>query len=78
MDEQRDRFIRQVKTMVKYWSLQPNITPEKVADGVAYSIMTLIDGSGSSTGYSLCPLDANGNELDDIGQNLHEYYSASK
>jgi hypothetical protein len=42
--EMQEIFIEQVRGIAKYWAELPNREPKERCDGVAFSILTLIDG----------------------------------
>lgn len=44
-DEARDEFLDSVRNIAKYWAEQPNQSPQERCDGVAFSILSMIDGS---------------------------------
>ena len=42
--EMRDRFLAQVRQLVRYWANEPGLTPQRRCDGTAFSILALLDG----------------------------------
>lgn len=40
----RAKFMRDVQEIVKYWTEEPDIKMEVRVEGVAFSILTMIDG----------------------------------
>jgi len=57
----RDEFIGSIKNLVSYWSTVENISDREKCDGVAFSILTLMDGCSDMCGIDLvlrpCPED---------------------
>ena len=49
-EEVRDTLMRRIKSCAKEWASYPDKTPQEIADGVAFSILAILDGC--STG---CP-----------------------
>jgi hypothetical protein len=45
IEECRDMFMKQVATIAAYWARQPDMTPHERCTGVAFSILSMIDGS---------------------------------
>jgi hypothetical protein len=44
-EEVREIFLSQVRTMCKYWAELPDKTPRERCDGLAFSILSTIDGA---------------------------------
>jgi hypothetical protein len=44
-EELRGRVLDHVRLMVEYWATLPNLDTRSRCDGVAFSILTMIDGS---------------------------------
>jgi len=79
-EELQKQFVDQVGVLVKYW-VGLGKSPEETADGVAFSIMNMLDGnSGGIPPYAVCPIDEQGKvDTDcDIAGYLHELYSSRK
>lgn len=54
--EVREEFLAHVRRMAKYWASQPNSTAQERCDGLAFSILTAIDGcSAGLPAFSLVP-----------------------
>jgi hypothetical protein len=53
--EMQEEFLKQVKSLVKYWDSQ-DMSSEQKLDGLAFSILTIIDGDTLLPAYSLIPL----------------------
>ena len=43
-EEVRDEFLATVHMLAHYWSIQPDKTPREMCDGLAFSILGLLDG----------------------------------
>ena len=43
-EEVRDEFLDTVHMLAHYWSIQPDKTPREMCDGLAFSILGLLDG----------------------------------
>lgn len=70
-------IVNHVKGIVKYWASLEGKTDYEKCDGVAFSILTLLDGySGGMPPYEVRPLDEEGNAGEDIAGSLHEQYSS--
>lgn len=54
-EEVRERFLAHVRTMAKYWDGVPNQTPSDKLDGLAFSIMVLLDGGTGLPGFKVIP-----------------------
>jgi hypothetical protein len=55
-EEIRKEFLCYIKNSVDYWDQIPNLTPKAKLDGVAHSILTMLDGmSNSICGFELIP-----------------------
>lgn len=52
-EEVRGRFIAQVQLLVDYWARQPEMTTLERCEGVAFSIMNVIDGTSPLPGFDL-------------------------
>lgn len=70
-------FLEHIKHgIVEYWSNLPDKSDSEKCDGVAFSILTLLDGySGGMPAYEVKPLDEDGNASEDISGSLHEQYA---
>jgi len=73
-EEIRKQFLRHVRTCVKYWSEQPNMSDKEKCAGTAFSILVGIDGeAGDMNGFALRQFDDEGEvEGEDIAGCLHE------
>lgn len=78
-EELQKQFIDQVAVMVKYW-VGLGYSAEETADGVAFSIMNILDGNSGTPPYAMYPIDEHGNvDTDcDIAGYLHELYANKK
>lgn len=47
-DEACDQLLDQIRGLARYWAAQPDKTPQERCDGLAFSILTLIDGQTTS------------------------------
>ena len=45
--EMRERFLEQARILAGYWAGLRDKTPQEVADGVAFSILNVIDGTSA-------------------------------
>ncbi|MFE0619738.1 hypothetical protein [Bacillus altitudinis] len=73
----KTEFVEHVKGIVEYWSQQQGKTDYEKCDGVAFSILNLLDGySGGMPPYEVRPVDEDGKAGEDIGGSLHEAYSS--
>lgn len=52
-EEVKDEFLSHIRSLVEYWSKLPDISNKHRCDGVAFSILTLIDGSASMPAIDL-------------------------
>lgn len=67
----RDDFLQSVRTIVEYWSKVAK-TPEKSAQGTAFSIMCLLDGvSDNPYGYNVVD-NLTGQRITVGGKELHD------
>ncbi|MCM3783688.1 hypothetical protein M3231_11955 [Neobacillus mesonae] len=71
-------FLEHIKHgIVEYWSKLPDKSDIEKCEGVAFSILTLLDGySGGMPAFEVKPLDEKGIAGEDIAGSLHEQYSA--
>jgi len=53
-EEIRNEFLAEVKNVVNYWANQPG-DKYNTADGVAFSILGLLDGCGLMPGFVVAP-----------------------
>ena len=75
--KEKQEFIESVKHIVEYWSRQSDQTDYEKCDGVAFSILNLLDGNKAfMPAYEVRPLDDEGNAGEDIAGSLHELYNA--
>lgn len=51
--EIRQQVLAHVKTVVDYWAALPGISVEERCDGVAFSILTMVDGCGSLPAFTI-------------------------
>lgn len=71
----QENFTKSLKGIKDYWASLPNKTSEEVADGIIFSILTMIDGNSSVNDFhSLEIKDSETQERIDCGC-LHELYS---
>ena len=57
-DELREQVLDHVRIMVQYWANQPGLDVVSRCDGVAFSILTMIDGSSSVPPLSLVAMSS--------------------
>ncbi|MBD7967739.1 hypothetical protein [Paenibacillus gallinarum] len=71
-------FLEHIKHgIVEYWANLSDKTDLEKCDGVAFSILTLLDGySGGMSPFEVKPLDEEGIAGEDIAGSLHEQYAA--
>lgn len=43
-DDLRDRFLNELRGLVAYWDGLPNLTSKQKLDGLAFSVLGLLDG----------------------------------
>jgi hypothetical protein len=74
MEEYRDEFLDHIRYMIFNWSDLPDKTNVERLEGLAFTILSAIDGSTPSLPtYVLAPVvDADGNHGDNISGSLHE------
>lgn len=73
-DELRQEFIDQIKVYVRYWEKLSDQTSSEKLEGLAFSILVMLDGESSLPPFAVRPIDENGKEGDDIGGALHELF----
>jgi hypothetical protein len=77
-DEVRAKFLSHVNHLVKYWAEQPNQTDFEKVEGVAFSILSVIDGcSMNLPGFVLAPQPHKDDKQFHIG-NDEDYYPRTK
>jgi len=54
-DEVREKVLDHIRTMSKYWSRVENQTVEEKLDGLAFSILTMLDGCTDLPGFIVAP-----------------------
>lgn len=52
-EELREQFIRKIQELVDYWSKIPGLAPGDRCDGVAFSILNLLDGGDALPRFTL-------------------------
>ena len=61
VEEVRYEFVDRVGNLVDYWSSQEGMSDKDKVEGVAFSILTMLDGcSGSIPGFIVAPLPHEG------------------
>lgn len=55
MDEVRKQFLTSILNMLKYWHDQPNMSAFERMDGLAFSILTTLDGGTDLPGFVVAP-----------------------
>jgi len=86
-EEVRTQVIDNIKSLVNYWEGQANTSHEKL-DGLAFSILSMIDGNGELPAFDLipsphptdkpCHIEEGNNYYEPVVMNncqLHEVYS---
>ena len=54
--EVRDKMIEHIHNLCRYWSTLPDKSPREKCDGLAFSILSMLDGcSGGLPGFILVP-----------------------
>lgn len=71
-EEVRDQVLKHVKTMVAYWSAI-DLPPADKCDGIAFSILTMIDGVASVPPLSLW-VDTSEEWQQECKENGEDYY----
>lgn len=73
--KERDKFLNDVHNIINYWENEDieNDTLKKRIEGVAFSMLVLLDGGNDGNpGYKLIPLN---DEVEvDLAGCLHEYF----
>ena len=75
-EEIRDKFLKQVEHIVKYWDELPGKTTTERLEGSAFTIMSLLDGcSMGSPGFIVAPMAHEDDEeyLKTLGENYYPY-----
>jgi len=77
--QSKKEFLDAIKSIANYWANEGE-DKQSACDGVAFSIMALLDGCSSRNlnGYMLMELDDKGHALDDITGELHDDYAKLK
>lgn len=79
VDEIRDEFIAAIQQYIDYWEKEPSVkTPRERLEGLAHSILVLLDGCSSDLpGFAIVPDAAPGDReyYQEIGEN---YYPCSE
>lgn len=71
MKNSREEFLKSIRTIVDYWSKTAD-TKERAADGVAFSIMCLLDGVCVDNLYGYRVIDnETGQVITDSNYELH-------
>lgn len=52
----RDLFLDQVRVMVNYWSNLPDKSEKEKLEGLAFSILTILDGGTTLPGFIVAPI----------------------
>lgn len=56
-EEVTERFLNHIRTMVNYWDRQPDKSSEEKLEGLAFSILVMLDGcSLGFPGFIVAPL----------------------
>jgi hypothetical protein len=53
-EEARDQFLDRIRHLTRYWAKQPNQSPLERCEGLAFSVLNIIDGT---SGGFRCTLD---------------------
>lgn len=78
-EESKKAFLYAIKKQCKYWSSLTDQTPLQVAEGVAFSILVMIDGESPHAGpFALRQVDEDGKEGNDIAGHLHDEFCKIK
>lgn len=71
-EEAREAFLQHLRRMAAYWNGVQDITKLEALDGLAFSMLTAIDGVAALPGYLLA--EAGTGTLLNADVNLHDYY----
>lgn len=52
-EEAREHLLDSVRSIVDYWTVAPNQTDRERCEGVAFSILTLLDGCSDAPAFDL-------------------------
>ena len=71
---ERDRFLAGVRELVGYWEHQGDCDLRGKLNGLAFSILAILDGEADLPSYSVRPLDDCGIAGIEIAGTLHERF----
>ena len=54
-EEIQQNFIAEIKKYVNYWATQPQLSVQEQCDGVAFSILNILDGTSELPGFIVAP-----------------------
>lgn len=73
--EVRNNFLAEIKGMVEYWDKLPQKTTTERLNGLAFSILVLLDGeSANMPGFILAPLPHEDDKRYSIEETNENYY----
>lgn len=74
--ELRSQFISKIQTLVDYWSNLPGLPCSDRCDGVAFSMLNLLDGGDTLPRFALsAQADGSGTVVINDGYDLHDEYA---
>lgn len=76
----RDEVSQHIDRMVRYWAELPGLSVEDRCDGVAFSVLTMLDGAAALPRFTLSVESAPGDEYPDglvinSDADLHDAYT---
>lgn len=76
-EEIRQQMLEHIQRMVQYWAEQPGLNIHDRCDGVAFSILTMIDGAADVPPMAMVAFTESGDPIDvNEGCELHEAYAS--
>lgn len=75
-EELRQRFVQHILTMVDYWTTLPDLETPARCDGVAFSILTMLDGVAALPRFTVAAQLEDGSDVvinEDC--DLHDIYA---
>lgn len=72
--DKRQEFLQQIKTYIDFWD-KHDTDKKDCLDGLAFSILVILDGESSINAFSVRPILENGEEGDDIAGGLHDDFN---
>jgi hypothetical protein len=78
-DELRNQMVEHIDRMVRYWAELPGLSVEDRCDGVAFSILTMLDGASALPRFTLAAESDRKHEdgvVINADRDLHDVYTA--